>query len=488
LFGQIETTQYFMNTLPQVVDSNPAFLPKFSYAIGLPFSRVSANYANNGFAYNDAIRLENGKRVFDVARWTAALPEKTYVTSASQVDLFRLGIKVGANVYVSLHSSAREATQAMFPKDIAVLLAGGTAAYVGKTASLAPHFDGMTFWETGVGISAAPTEKLRLGFKLKKVYGAHALKTEKAELLLSVGDNYEMNLSADAHIMTSGLQDSTFNFRNYLSNSGWSGDLGFTYQLLPKLTLAASVVDIGYIKWRNNLVDYKINKDEASYSFSGFEMQDLLEGNTSAFEQQLDSLMEDFKPQESAGTAFSMMLPAKFYASISYNLMESFTVGGLFIAENYNGHTGMGWTTSLNKNFGRWLSTSISYTVSHRSYNNLGAGIALKLGPLQVYAVGDNVVGLPVTYFKTGNINAHMNKAHLFNGRAGINFVWGWKKGSGPKQEVQNESYNGKKDNTKQIKEDNSKSYNGKKSSSKATTNKKKQPQPAHMKARQKKN
>jgi hypothetical protein len=469
VFGQIETTQYFMNTLPQVVDSNPAFLPKFSYAIGLPFSRVSADYGNNGFAYNDAIRLENGKRVFDVAKWMSVLPEKTYVTSASQVDLLRLGVKVGPNIYISLHSSAREATQAMFPKDIAVLMAGGTGAYVGKTASLAPQFNGMTFWETGVGVSVAPTEKLRVGFKLKKVYGAQAMKTEKADLLLSVADNYEMNLSADVHVRTSGLQDSSFVLKNYLSNSGWSGDFGVTYELLPKLTLAASVVDIGYIKWRNNPVDYKIDKEKANYSFSGFDVQDLLGGNTSGFDQQLDSLKEDFKPQQSPGAPFSMMLPAKFYASISYNLMESFTVGGLFIAENYNGHTGMGWTTSLNKNFGRWLTTSVSYTISHRAYNNLGAGIALRLGPIQIYAVGDNVIGIPVTYFKTGSINAHMNNAHLFNGRAGVNFVWGWKKGTGPRQEVQGSSYNGKK------------------SGNKTTTNKKKQPQPAHLKARQKK-
>src|SRR4051812_13111136 len=92
--AQVETTQYFMNSLPQVVEGNPAFMPKYSFALGLPLSRISLMYTNNGFCYNDVVRLENGKRIVDLAHWQSVLPEKTYAVTATQADLFRLGLRL----------------------------------------------------------------------------------------------------------------------------------------------------------------------------------------------------------------------------------------------------------------------------------------------------------------------------------------------------------------------------------------------------------
>lgn len=492
--GQIETTQYFMTSLPQVIESNPAFMPKYGFALGLPFSRISAYYANSGFNYNDATRRENNKRILDLDQLQSALPEKTYITNASQVDVFRLGLRFGSNFYLSLHSSVRGYTQSMMPKDVVALVAGGTAAYVGKTANLSPAFHGMTFWETGVGIGFAPFEKLRVGARLKKLYGAHGVQTELSDISLSVADNYAINVTADAHIRTSGVQDPELIFSNYLNNSGWSGDIGVTYKLLPKFTLAASIVDAGFLKWTNNVYDYTLDKETANFNFSGLDVQDLLDGNTDSFDQQLDSLAENFTPVDAPGSAFSMMLPAKLYLSGSFDVTKSFTIGGVFFAEQFMGRTATGWTTALNKNFGRVLSTSLSYTLSNRSHNNLGAGISLNMAPFQVYIVGDNLLRAPVSLVKTGYVNEFVNSTQVFNVRLGVNFVWGWKKDVAPSQEEDNsKSYNsGKKEKTKPINEDNSKSYNGKKSGAKTTSNTRKQPQarkkkqPAHIRARQK--
>jgi hypothetical protein len=428
LLGQIETTQFFMTTLPQIVDSNPAFRPKFNYAIGIPGSRFSASYTNNGFTYNDAIRLENGKRIFDVVKWQESLPEKTYIANASSADLLRVGAKVGEHGYFWIVSSAKAMTQLMFPKDIAVLLSKGNAAYVGQTAALAPAAHGMTYWETGVGLSVAPIPKLRIGGKIKRIYGAQSVHTEKSELLLTVDEDYAMTLAADLHVKTSGVQDPSDVFGDYLKNSGWGVDMGATLQVLPRISVAASLVDIGYINWRNNVYDYTLNKSTAKFTFSGLDVQDLLNGNTDDFEQQLDSLGEAFTPEEKQGAEYSMALPAKMYLSGAFDINQTFTLGGLFFTERFNGRTGTGWTTSLNMNVGKWMTTSVSYTVSNRSVNNLGVGLALKFGPVQLYAVGDNVLGMPMSYLKTGYLNNYINSSKVINGRFGLNFTWGWKK------------------------------------------------------------
>lgn len=491
--SQIETTAYFMTTLPQVVDANPAFVPKHGFAIGLPFSRFGTSYSNNGFSYNDLTRVENGKRILDLPRWQAGLPEKTFVTNSFQMDMFRLGLRLGPKFYLSFNTTARAYTQAMIPKDVATLLVGGNAAYVGKTANLSPTFNGIGFAESSLGLSVAPTDKLRVGARVKALYGGVSAMTELSDISLSVADNYAITVAADLHVKTSGLQNPEPSVSNYMRNSGWAADFGATYKILPKLTVAASIVDLGYIKWNNDLVDYKMDKASANFTFSGLDINELMTGEPEDFDQQLDSLAENFKLDEVAGVAFNTPLPSKFFVSGSYDITKSFSVGTVFFAEQFMGRTATGWTASLNKNFGRVLGTGLSYTVSNRSGNNLGAGLSVNLGPVQVYAVGDNLLRLPISLAKTGYANQYINSTQVFNARLGVNFVWGWKKQAAPEPEDNTESYNQKKSGkTKEVKEDNSKSFNAKKTGGmKATTDKKKQPQPkkkkvpSHIKARQ---
>ena len=51
------------------------------------------------------------------------------------------------------------------------------------------------------------------------------------------------------------------------------------------------------------------------------------------------------------------------------------------------------------------------------SYNNLGLGVALKEGAMQLYFVSDNVLAL-----------ADPSKTSFVNGRVGINFLFGGKR------------------------------------------------------------
>jgi hypothetical protein len=202
-------------------------------------------------------------------------------------------------------------------------------------------------------------------------------------------------------------------------------------------------------------------------------LNELIDGNTDSFDQDLDSLRDDFTPTEAVGSDYSLGLPAKFYLSGTFEIMKNLNVGGLFFTEQFMGRTAVGWTAALNKDFGKFLSTSLSYTLSNRSTNTLGAGISLNLAPVQIYVVGDDLLRAPIVMARTGFVNEYINSTQVFNVRFGVNFVWGRIKEGGDQQQ-----------------EDNSKAYNAKKSGNKTTTNKKKQPQPKkkgpppHIKAR----
>jgi len=438
--AQIAGTQYFMNSLPQYVTNNPAFMPKYKFALGLPGSMIDVNYYNNGFNYNDVSKNENGKRVATLSRLMSALPEKTYITSTAQVDLFRLGLKIGPGAYLSLNSSVRGYGRAMVPKDAMALVVNGNESYVGKTTNISPGGEMMMFWENAVGLAVSPSENLTVGARLKVLRGFLNVNTAAVNGSISVSDDHTTTLSTDMNLQTSGLQnfDDRFRLTNYSRNHGLAFDLGATFKPFDKLTVAASLVDLGAIKWKDNTYQYTIDKTKASYTFRGFDIDKLVEGE-SQDGAVVDSIKTKFKPDEKQGDAYTTALPGKAYISVNYDVMKNFSVGTVIYAEKYMGRVATGMTLGMNKHFGKVLSTSLSYTMSNRSFNNLGAGLSLNLAPLQIYVVGDNLLRMPLSVIAHKNLDEFINSTQVFTFRAGVNFVWGWT-GDG-----KNGSFNNKK-------------------------------------------
>jgi hypothetical protein len=425
-WAQVATTQYFMNSLPQYVTNNPAFIPKYKFALGLPGSMIDLNYYNNGFNYNNAVRMENGKRVADLSRLTRALPDKTYITTTMQLDLFRFGLKIGTNAYLSLNSTVRGYGRAMMPKDALALVATGNNEYVGRTMSVSPEGEMMAFWENSIGLAVTPVENLTVGARVKLLRGFVNTTTTTANATVYTGD-YDITLAADMTVKSSGIRNMSDGFKlaNYSGNTGFAFDLGATFKPIDKLTVAASLIDLGAIKWKNDLDQYTLDKSKANYTFSGFDIDKLIGGELQNGSV-MDSLKAKFKPEELAGSAYSTMLPGKALISANYDVMKNFSVGTMFYVERFMGRVATGWSVGMNKHFGKILSTSLSYTVSNRSFNNLGAGLSLNFTPVQIYVVGDNLLRLPLSTAIHQGATDFFKSTQVFTLRAGVNFVWGW--------------------------------------------------------------
>jgi hypothetical protein len=116
------------------------------------------------------------------------------------------------------------------------------------------------------------------------------------------------------------------------------------------------------------------------------------------------------------------------YLSASYALRKTVSVNALLFAEKFRGRFAPGFSASLLKEFGRRLSTSVSYTITNNSYNNLGAGMSLNFAPFQFYVVGDNLLRAPVSLAANGDVNSYLNSSKYVNVRAGLNIVFGWDK------------------------------------------------------------
>src|SRR4051812_36684770 len=208
LFAQNESTLYFMNSLPQSVDLNPAIQPRYKMTIGLPFiSSIGATYSNNGFSYNDIITKVDGLVKADLTKLTQNLAAENYITLAQQTDLLRFGLRLNPKMYLTVSSTARSYNRAMVEKGLASLLVDGTAPLIGTYSNTAPKEEGIGYVETAAGLSYKVNDKLTIGGKLKYYKGMLNVTTEYSSLVVQVDNAYQLTITGDALVKTSGIQN-----------------------------------------------------------------------------------------------------------------------------------------------------------------------------------------------------------------------------------------------------------------------------------------
>lgn len=428
--AQNEGTLTFMNSLPQVTINNPAIVSKYKIAVGLPVSSVMLFYSNNGFTYNDVYKRVNDSVKADLPKLKSALSPNNYITQAFQMDLLRVGVRINPRLYVSLSSTAKVYNRILLPKDLMDVFIDGTASFAGRTATLSPKAESVTFLETALGGSYQIDEQLTVGARLKLLKGFTNVTTESATMNLSVDNsNYALSASAGMDVRTSGIQNfsqSNFSFGSnlgkYLSNTGFAFDIGATYRLQERITLGASLIDVGFINWQNNTYGYTLDPAKANYTFAGVDLNKVVNGDDKYLNSIGDTLQAKFKPKEGAIGSYSAPIPGKMYLSGMYDVRKNFSAGAVFFAEKFRGRFAAGITLGVNKHFGRFFSASGSYTITSNSFNNLGAGMSLNVSPVQIYIVGDNLLRMAVS---GSELNSFTNSTKFFNVRLGLNFVFG---------------------------------------------------------------
>ena len=432
-FAQMESTMYFMNSLPQITYYNPALKSAYKVSVGVGISSLFGQYGNNGFTYNDFISEQNNVLTADLDKLYGSLKEKNYINANAQAEILRLSLKAGARLYFTFNVSAKSYNRLMLPKDLMGIFIDGTAPYVNSTATLSPKLETTSYAEIGLGTAYTVNKKLTVGAKLKLLKGAVNATTQRANFNLTLSDTYAITTTGDLDVRTSGihnLDDSDFdvaeNWKDYTNNNGVAFDLGATYKLMDRLTVGASLIDIGGITWKNDLYGYQLNPAIAKYTFEGVDIQQLINGDVADYFNSLsDSLEQKFKVTEGRIGKYRTPLPTKMYLSGAYELRRYFTVGALLFAETYKGRFVPGFTASMNKEFGKWLGASLSYTMTNNSFNNIGAGMSVNLAPIQIYLVGDNLLRVPFALMKDNDLNSLVNSMHYFNLRAGVNFIFG---------------------------------------------------------------
>jgi hypothetical protein len=216
---------------------------------------------------------------------------------------------------------------------------------------------------------------------------------------------------------------------NYLSgkgNTGFAVDLGVNYNINNWISVSASFLDLGYIRWQNEVHNLKLN---GSYNFKGAYISNL-DSINNTFEHITDTLKNNLYSE--SGNSFTTLLTGKLYLGADFNLTQSFRLGVLSRTDMYNKAWQEQLAFSANVKLGRFCAASVSYSLINNAAQNLGIGLAIKPGPLSLYLIFDQI---PLAWsqtknFKVSNIDVPIipSRTRGFNAKIGLNIVFGEKK------------------------------------------------------------
>ena len=435
-FGQHSQSMYYMERLPQVTSMNPAFQPVSNFYLGLPgISNINLNVGNNTLDYQDIIfdSQQVGSKItflhpdYDIDKFLGKLNENNDLFTEFSTNLFNVGVRAEES-YFSFKIKMKADLQMSYPNDLAEIILKGNNDFKGKTAEFG-NFSILSsnYLEYSLGYSQKISDEFTFGINVKYLNGLGLLRSKDFNLGLytsEAGDS--LALSSDIALQASApvkvnrdsldyvedIESRDIKVSDLTANPGFAIDFGATYKPMDELLLSASVIDLGFINYGNFAHNYNIKGD---YSFTGLDVSNEFGDNedSETLSEIEDSLKEEVKMSYSE-QSFMHFLGPKIYIGGRYYFNDRVDLGLLSRTQFYNGRVHQSFTLSANTRPIRGISLTASYSILNNSYNNLGLGLILRLGPFQFYTISD-----------TFSAGLWPHKTKSFNLRFGLNFAFG---------------------------------------------------------------
>jgi hypothetical protein len=438
-WAQINNSLFFMPGVPQTNRINPAHQPLCKFYIGVPMlAAARAELSSSSFAYGDVIYphpTEDSLITFlhpsgDKQAFLDLLKPINYVISDLGTALISFGFDTEIGFF-SMDVTTRVDGNLYYSGDMAQLLLSPPEE--GKIY----RFDGSAidlsaFDELSVGWTREIVRGLQVGVRGKMLFGVGNLITTRSELQMTTSQEVwhvradmefnaslpfaELTYDEEGNFEDIALKEDlrTFNawrlprYMFNMQNLGLGLDLGVNYRPLPELLLSASVLDIGYMKWKDELHQINFNTEFDYLGLEGNpvgvpEGMTLREHLDSLINETLDSLSSDlvFSP----GTAYSQRLNPKLYVGASYHITPKISFGILSRTDFLKEKIAEQITGSANLTTGRLLNFTLTYSYMQSYFSNVGAGVSLNAGPLNLYLISDNALNILFWPERTRSVN-----------------------------------------------------------------------------------
>ncbi|MEI7499524.1 MAG: DUF5723 family protein [Bacteroidota bacterium] len=423
----------FLRVVPQSGYINPAIVPPYSFYIGLPaLSSLKVEMKNTPFHYKDIfITKANDSVYLDTRALLNTLKTKNYFLTEFENEFLTFGFRV-KQAFITINLSEKFNSDIMYPKEFMSLLINGNAQYLGTSVN-AGGFDINVnhYHELALGFSYVINNHFTAGFRAKYLVGMLNIDTKNTDISLYSPDEFSIKVNTDIEINTSipgalpGTGDSlgfNINGQDYLkslmsfNNTGYAFDLGMQYMPNEKITLGLSVTDLGFINWKTGVRNIVTNKETSSYTFNGIDIGRMF-NDSSKFEDQLNEVIDSLKKNLGLRVTYenyrSSLIP-KIYLSGIFSLTPKDHFGALIRCDIFKGNLIPSFTLNYTREFGKAFSLMAGYSIATNSYTNFAFGFALNAGPIQLYILTDNVLGI-----------AQLTTTRYSNTHFGINLVFG---------------------------------------------------------------
>jgi len=403
LQAQQSSTFYLMHDVPQSNLLNPAIQIKCKYYVGIPvLNAAHISYSNSAFTYKDLAGTDtwNIEGIF----------EKMHKTDLYSAEAMFVPVALGyrhKSLYFTFNIAERAHGFQTVPKDLAELAVYGNGPFIGETA----RYDGFRpggfhTREYSLGVSKVLGPYLTAGIRAKLLFGKANLSTGKSNLDLTTREsNFGIVLRTDYRINTSFPYTFVFDDEGNIidieigeidpmqymmnrGNPGFSLDMGLVYRYDDRITLSASLLDLGLVHWSTDLNnvhgvgDYVYVGDDLSSDLSSW-----------AFvEEAVDSILSSIDVTTTQ-EAYSSMLPTQLFLAGSYQYNEKISFGLVNRNVIYRAKLHSSFTLSAQAGLAERFTGVLSWSYLNNSIFNVGVGLAYHAKGIQIHAVTDNVIG-----------------------------------------------------------------------------------------------
>lgn len=402
-----------MTQVGQINLTNPAAVANKRFYFGVsPFGGVGTSVAGANI-----FQVESGYLPGFIS--LDGLDDENFASTNVRVPI-AFGFKVKKWNF-NIHTASVVDAQIGFNKDFLGFVTQGNAPYIGQTLNLDPQFNVSMYQEFGFGISREILKIFTVGARAKYLVGLANINTVQGDLSLTTSDQfYQLEANADYQIQIAGMPgvatatelidlpiDSFFNaqiqdpFGNLTGNTGVAFDIGGTMDIGEFLHVGLSILDIGTINWEKDAYQYDLS---AAFKFDGIDAAGFLTGDDIA---SIADTLDRIVSLTSNEMSYSAGVNTKLYLTGRMKFGKGFYVNAVLRNEFTPNGVRTGFGVGAQKDFGRILSLGAMYSVRNGSFMNLGANMSLKLGPVQVFVLSDNLLPI-VNQWEASNTNTRI--------------------------------------------------------------------------------
>ncbi|MCT4639598.1 MAG: DUF5723 family protein [Bacteroidales bacterium] len=421
LYSQNSNTLFLMNKSVESNIVNPAIGLHCKYYVGFPaLTSLHFSVGSTGMSYRTVVD-KSGEIRFSNALKRAHYVD--YINLNQHIGLLSFGYKLNEDTDLFFTVTEKAYQRIGYPKDALRLVIEGNYKSLGETMKLRNTSVRAAFYrEYALGMSKQVDDRLRLGGRVKLLFGRVGIKSKVKELDLTTDENtFKVTMKSDLQLLASAPMTATFDNDGYLNditfdndpmkyiinrkNPGIGIDLGGTYDLNDKITLSASVIDFGVIRWNSS--SYRFNQS-ADLSFVGATDTDNASSGVNGLGV-IDSIGNAMKLSNGQG-GFTTWLPAQTYVAAEYRYNDQISFSFLNRNEFLYNTVIPSFTLGALYSPSYKFSTILSWSYMHNTPMNVGVGITAQLWILRMHLITDNIlVAFYPEYSRTATIRFGMN-------------------------------------------------------------------------------